>query len=81
MLTSSPPRFTVVVFKPMRRSAVVKALTKAGCAVLRDTGRHTVYRCACGSHTVAVPRHRQVSAGVVSSIGDQMRCLREGWLQ
>ncbi|WP_084579096.1 type II toxin-antitoxin system HicA family toxin [Kutzneria sp. 744] len=65
----------------MSRRAVIKAMRKLGCVVLRDTGGHTVYACPCGRHTAAVPRHRQVSAGVVMSIGEQMRCLGERWLQ
>jgi hypothetical protein len=60
-----------VVFKPMRRRAVAKALSKAGCVKLRDTG----------GHTTSLPRHITVSGGVVKSIGDQMACLPKGWLQ
>jgi predicted RNA binding protein YcfA (HicA-like mRNA interferase family) len=70
-----------MVFKPMSRRAVVKTMKKIGCAVLRDTGGHTVYACPCGQHRAAVPRHRRISAGVVMSIGEQMRCPGERWLQ
>ena len=80
-MTASPPRFRLVVFKSMKRAAVVKALTGTGCSVLRDTGGHTVYLCPCGVHAAPVPRHRQVSAGVVKSIGELMQCLPKGWLQ
>ncbi len=32
-------------------------------------------------HLTAVPRHVEVSAGVVRGIQRDMDCLREGWLQ
>ena len=70
-----------MVFKSMKRAAVIKALRRSGCSVLRDTGGHTVYRCPCGSHAAPVPRHRRVSGGVVRSIGELMQCLPRGWLQ
>lgn len=70
-----------MVFKPMRRRAVVKALTRAGCEELRDDGRHTVYACPCGDHEAPLPRHKHITAGVVKSIGDQIACLPKGWLQ
>jgi predicted RNA binding protein YcfA (HicA-like mRNA interferase family) len=70
-----------MVFKPKSRRAVVKTMKKLGCAVLRDTGGHTVHVCPCGQHTAAVPRHRQVSAGVLASIGDRWQCLERRWLQ
>jgi len=67
----------------MSLRAVVKALTNAGCTLLRDSGRHTVWGCpsTCGQHSAPVPRHTEVSAGVVKSIQQQMACLPKGWLQ
>lgn len=70
-----------MVYKPMRRRAVIKALKKAGCAELRDTGPHTVWGCPCGNHEAPVPRHGDIAAGTVKSIGDQIACLGKGWLQ
>lgn len=67
--------------RPMTRAAVVKALRDNGCEIRREGGRHTVWECPCGRHTTPVPRHREVTAGVVKSIGQQMACLEEGWLQ
>jgi len=32
-------------------------------------------------HTVAVPRHAEVSAGVVRSIQERIACQGKGWLQ
>ncbi len=65
----------------MARRRVEKALRDHGCTLTRDTGRHTVWTCPCRKHTAPVPRHRDVSAGVVKSIQSQMACLPEGWLQ
>ena len=67
--------------KPMKRREVESALRKVGCVVLSDKGAHTKYGCPCGDHTTAVPRHVEITAGVVRSIGKQMACLPEGWLQ
>lgn len=68
-------------FRPMSRRTVLAALARHGCEVLRDTGGHTVFICPCGQHRAPVPRHGTITAGVVSSIGKQMVCLGEGWLQ
>ena len=65
----------------MSRRKVPAALVRHGCEVLRDTSGHTVFVCPCGHHRAPVPRHGTVTAGVVSSIGTQMACLAEGWLQ
>ncbi len=67
--------------KPMKRREVIRAMEAAGCAELRDTGRHTVYGCPCGQHIGPVPRHTEISAGVVGSLTKQLACLPEGWLQ
>lgn len=67
--------------KPMKRREVETALRKAGCVMLSDKGSHTKYGCPCGHHTTAVPRHKDITAGVVGSIGRQLACLPEGWLQ
>ena len=65
----------------MKRRDVVKALRGIGATVLRDKGDHTVWICTCGSHKAPVVRHSEITAGVVGSIGKQMACAPEGWLQ
>jgi len=65
----------------MKRRDVLKALRAAGCHVQREGGEHTIWRCPCGQHKTAVPRHSEISAGVVGSIEKQMACLEQGWLQ
>ncbi|WP_211173978.1 type II toxin-antitoxin system HicA family toxin [Pseudonocardia xinjiangensis] len=70
-----------MVFREMKLRAVEKALIAHGCQVLRNTGDHTVWKCPCGAHRAPVPRHRDISPGVVQSVGKQMACLPEGWLQ
>ncbi|WP_211260434.1 type II toxin-antitoxin system HicA family toxin [Amycolatopsis jejuensis] len=70
-----------MVFKPMKRADVITALESNGCRKLRDSGDHTVYGCPCGKHRAPVPRHNSITPGVVRSIGKQMACLPQGWLQ
>jgi predicted RNA binding protein YcfA (HicA-like mRNA interferase family) len=67
----------------MKRTDLERALLRAGCVLLRQGGRHTVWACTeeCGQHKVAVPRHSEIKAGVVGSIMKTMTCLEEGWLQ
>jgi hypothetical protein len=35
----------------------------------------------CGKHRTAMPRHSEISAGVVGAIMKDLACLEEGWLQ
>ncbi|MQA64201.1 MAG: addiction module toxin, HicA family [Actinophytocola sp.] len=65
----------------MKRTEVISALESNGCRSLRDRGGHEIYGCPCGKHSAPVPRHTEVTAGVVRSIGQQMTCLPKGWLQ
>lgn len=67
--------------RSMKRREVEQALLSWACTLVRSTGGHDVYSCPCGKRTAALPRHREISAGVVRSIGKQMGCLPEGWLQ
>ncbi len=62
-------------------SATGSDLTRATSPTLRDTGRHTRWGCPCLQHTADVPRHRDISPGVVRDIIKRMECLPEGWLQ
>lgn len=66
--------------KPMKRREVERALLANGCRLLRSTGGHDVYVCPCGQHVAPLPRHRDISAGVVKNVGKQMTCLPGGWL-
>jgi predicted RNA binding protein YcfA (HicA-like mRNA interferase family) len=66
----------------MKRRDVVRALRRVGCSVAREGSEHTIWQCSCPEgHTVAVPRHVEVSAGVVRSIQERIACQRKGWLQ
>lgn len=42
----------------MKRSDLVKALSKAGYSLLRNGANHDIY--SNGEHKLAVPRHREV---------------------
>lgn len=67
--------------RPMSKRRVIKALRLQQCRKLRDTGRHEVWGCPCDKHITAVPRHRQISKGVLRNIIDDLKCLPEGWLR
>jgi hypothetical protein len=67
--------------KPMKRREVNRALRRNGCAIKNDKGRHTTWICSCGQHTADIPRHQEISAGVVGDTIERMKCLPEGWLQ
>lgn len=74
-------RVTLVVFKEMKRAALVKVLERHGCRSLRNRGDHEVYGCPCGQHQAPVPRHSKISPGVVHSIEKKMACLPRGWIK
>lgn len=57
---------------PRRRRETVRVLRLAGWMALRDRGGHEIWGCLCGSHSTALPHHREISAGVVTSILKQM---------
>lgn len=67
--------------KPMKRREVEQALRSAGCVSISDRGDHEVWQCPCGQHVAALPRHREITAGVVRSIEQQIACQPKGWLQ
>lgn len=67
--------------KPMRRRDVVAALLANGCRSLRNSGGHEVYGCPCGKHKAPLPRHNEITAGVIDSIRKMLPCLPKGWLQ
>lgn len=53
--------------EPTRR--IVKEMVAAGWREARSDGRHSVFVCTSGQHTVAAPTsHRSVSPGVVRKI-------------
>jgi hypothetical protein len=69
--------------RAMKRTDVDRALQKNGCSIKSDTGSHTKWVCPypCGAHSANIPRHREISAGVVADTIKRMACLPEGWLQ
>lgn len=48
-----------------------------------ERGIHEKWRCppTCGKHTTSVPRHNEVTAGVVGNLIRDLACLPKGWLQ
>lgn len=68
--------------KPMNRRRLLRRLRKHGCWQDRTTnGPHEKWRCPCGRHFAALPRHQEIHAGTVRDIQNDMGCLRKGWLQ
>lgn len=65
----------------MKLHDVVQKLRQHGCIVKSDDGSHTKWACPCGQHTANVPRHREISPGVIRDTIKRMACLPEGWLQ
>jgi predicted RNA binding protein YcfA (HicA-like mRNA interferase family) len=68
--------------KPMKRRDVDRLLAANGCRVTADKGRHTTWECPCGAgHKAYIPRHQEVTAGVLRDTVKRLACLQEGWLQ
>jgi predicted SprT family Zn-dependent metalloprotease len=67
--------------RAMSKRLVVRALTAHDCYKESESGIHEKWRCPCGQHSTAVPRHTEVTPGVVRKIQRHMACLPEGWLQ
>lgn len=67
--------------QPIRLRDLLKALEAVGCKPVREGSKHTIWACPCGKHRFPVPRHTEISAGVVGSIQKQVACQEKGWLQ
>jgi len=65
----------------MRRREINRALRRAGCVIKNDDGPHTTWQCPCARHTADIPRHVDISPGVVRDTISRMTCLPKGWLQ
>jgi hypothetical protein len=67
--------------KAMKLRDLNRALSRAGCSVKATSGGHVKWVCPCGQHSANIPRHAQVSPGVVADTMKRMTCLPGGWLQ
>ena len=69
--------------KPMAKRFVIRALLQQGCKMLSDEGKHEKWVCpdTCGKHSTAVPRHNEITVGVVRGMIADLKCLPERWLQ
>jgi hypothetical protein len=69
--------------KPMAKRLVVRALLAQRCVKVSEQGKHEKWRCpsTCGQHVTALPRNREITAGVVRNLIEDLKCLPEGWLQ
>jgi predicted RNA binding protein YcfA (HicA-like mRNA interferase family) len=68
------------VAKPMKYRDIVKRLRKHNCTHRAGKGDHVVWTSPAGK-IVSIPKHREVSPGVVGDIIDKLTDLPEGWLQ
>ena len=61
--------------KPMSKRQVV--------AALGDSGKHEKWGCPleCRQHLSSLPRHDEITAGVVRNLIRDLKCVPEGWLQ
>jgi len=67
--------------RAMKRTDVNRALRQNGCSIKSDIGDHCKWECPCAAHSANIPRHREISPGVVADTIKRMACLPEGWLQ
>ena len=51
----------------------------AGLAGRRPAANHDIWKCADGKHTASIPRHGDVSAGVIGD-PNKIPCQPKGWL-
>jgi len=68
----------------MKRRNVEAALAAHGCVPANNSGRgdHDKWFCSCGAkHSANIPRHTEISAGVIASTIKRLPCLPKGWLQ
>jgi hypothetical protein len=72
-----------VKMKPMAKRLVVRALVRQGCLKAGEQGIHEKWQCppACGRHVTALPRHNEITAGVIRNLIRDLACLPKGWLQ
>lgn len=59
---------------------MIQALQAHGCTP-QGGKKHVKWACPCGQHSANIPRHREISPGVVGDTIKRMACLPEGWLQ
>lgn len=67
----------------MKRRDVVRKLRRAGCTPKKpDTGRHSTWTCPCAKeHKFPLPRHNDISPGVLDDAIAKLPCLPKGWLR
>jgi hypothetical protein len=80
---SATTGFSGSLYEADGKRLVIRALTAQGCLKLSDEGKHEKWGCPekCGQHTAAVPRHAEITAGVLRGIITDLKCLPKGWLQ
>jgi hypothetical protein len=67
--------------REMKSRLVEQALAAQKCTKAPTDGPHAKWICPCGSHKTAIPRHREITPGVIRNIIRDLSCLPKGWLQ
>ncbi len=62
----------------MKRAQLVHHLTREGCEMFREGGRHTIYWNPSNRKTTAVPRHSEILTPVVHSICKDLGIRKPG---
>jgi predicted RNA binding protein YcfA (HicA-like mRNA interferase family) len=65
--------------KEIKRKEAEAELVRAGWKIIRQSGKHDVWASPDGMATVAVPRHRTISPGVVRQIAKGLPTTPSGW--
>nr|VFJ45654.1 MAG: HicA toxin of toxin-antitoxin [Candidatus Kentron sp. FM]VFJ46677.1 MAG: HicA toxin of toxin-antitoxin [Candidatus Kentron sp. FM] len=52
----------------MKRIVLIRHLSKNGCELLREGGRHSIWRNRYTGEMVAVPRHSEIKEGMAGKI-------------
>ncbi len=65
----------------MKRQALEGLLRKYQCTIRSNKGPHTKWDCPCGKHSANVPRHNEISPGVVQDTVKRLACLPKGWIE
>lgn len=66
----------------MKRRDLEAKMRAAGCtpdANSSGRGPHDKWRCGCGNHSANIPRHAELSPGVIDNTIKRLSCLPEGW--
>lgn len=56
----------------MKRTALIRHITRHGCYLDREGGRHSIYRNPQNGRCGAIPRHREIKETVARAVCGQL---------